>query len=71
MVAARYFQKLSSPCKQLIWFEESAHNIPFEEPQTFNTTVIEASRFLKSEMCSKGKDPVIPSLPAPRIGYGS
>lgn len=71
VVAARYFQKLNAPCKQLIWFEESAHNIPFEEPQTFNTTVIEASRLLKPGMCSNRKDPVIPSLPAPRVGYGS
>jgi proline iminopeptidase len=33
--AAQYFDTLSAPVKQLIWFEESAHNIPFEEPERF------------------------------------
>lgn len=33
--AADYFQTLSAPVKRLIWLEESAHNIPFEEPERF------------------------------------
>lgn len=33
--AADYFETLSAPAKQLIWFEKSAHNIPFEEPERF------------------------------------
>ncbi len=40
MVAANYLKKLNAPCKQLIWFEESAHNIPFEEPDTFIKVMI-------------------------------
>lgn len=33
--AADYFDILSAPAKRLIWFEHSAHNIPFEEPDRF------------------------------------
>jgi proline iminopeptidase len=33
---ARYFDLIDAPCKRLVWFEESAHNPPFEEPQKFN-----------------------------------
>jgi proline iminopeptidase len=33
--AADYFKTLSAPAKRLVWFEESAHNIPFEEPERF------------------------------------
>ncbi|WP_174627697.1 alpha/beta fold hydrolase [Candidatus Methylobacter favarea] len=41
-VAATYFRALQAPIKQLIWFEESAHNIPFEEPDLFNVNVLNA-----------------------------
>lgn len=40
-VAARYFDTLQAPQKNLVWFEQSAHNIPFEEPDRFNKAVIE------------------------------
>lgn len=40
-IAARYFDTLQAPRKELVWFEASAHDIPFEEPDRFNTTVIE------------------------------
>jgi len=40
--AADYFQALSAPDKQLIWFEKSAHNIPFEEPALFAAALIAA-----------------------------
>jgi pimeloyl-ACP methyl ester carboxylesterase len=35
-LAATYFDTLRAPAKSLIWFEHSAHNIPFEEPDRFN-----------------------------------
>ncbi|WP_019867770.1 alpha/beta fold hydrolase [Methylovulum miyakonense] len=35
-LAAHYFDTLTAPCKQLVWFEQSAHNPPFEEPDKFN-----------------------------------
>jgi proline iminopeptidase len=41
LLAARYFQRLHAPDKRLIWFEHSAHNPPFEEPELFNRTLID------------------------------
>jgi len=40
-IAAGYFDTLHAPYKHLVWFEESAHNIPFEEPKHFNKVMIE------------------------------
>jgi pimeloyl-ACP methyl ester carboxylesterase len=34
-LAAAYFETLAAPCKRLVWFEGSAHNVPFEEPAAF------------------------------------
>lgn len=34
-LAAAYFDTIVAPCKQLHWFESSAHNPPFEEPRAF------------------------------------
>lgn len=36
-----YFDVLSAPSKRLVWFEESAHEPPFEEPAKFNATMVE------------------------------
>ena len=33
--AIDFLEHLSAPRKQTIWFEHSAHNIPFEEPELF------------------------------------
>jgi pimeloyl-ACP methyl ester carboxylesterase len=41
-LAAHYFAQLVAPHKQLIWFENSAHNIPFEEPDVFNKRLLSA-----------------------------
>jgi proline iminopeptidase len=35
VLAERYFDTVAAPCKRLIWFEQSAHNPPFEEPEKF------------------------------------
>lgn len=35
VLAERYFQMLDAPCARLVWFEQSAHNPPFEEPERF------------------------------------
>jgi len=40
-LAAEYFWTLDAPTKELIWFENSAHNVPFEEPELFNEKVRE------------------------------
>ena len=37
--------RLDAASKCLVWFEESAHNVPFEEPDRFNETVV---AFVKS-----------------------
>jgi len=39
-LAAAYFEKLGAPRKRLIWFEHSAHNVPFEEPDAFDAAVV-------------------------------
>lgn len=40
-LAASYFQAIVAPCKQLTWFEGSAHHPPFEEADKFNNVMIE------------------------------
>lgn len=42
-IAGDYFHSLRAPVKRLVWFENSAHNVPFEEPDRF---VMVAGRFL-------------------------
>jgi len=41
ILAASYFKSIEAPCKQLIWFERSAHHPPFEQPEEFNRVMIE------------------------------
>ena len=40
-LAASYFKTIEAPCKQLIWFERSAHHPPFEQPHEFNRIMIQ------------------------------
>jgi proline iminopeptidase len=40
-VAAKYFDAVDAPCKRLVWFEQSAHHPPFEEPEKFERVLIE------------------------------
>jgi pimeloyl-ACP methyl ester carboxylesterase len=39
--AVDYFEKLRAPFKRLVWFERSAHNPPFEEPELFNRVLVD------------------------------
>jgi pimeloyl-ACP methyl ester carboxylesterase len=48
-LAARYLDALAAPRKQVIWFENSAHNVPFEEPQLFNETVVRLFKIQKTK----------------------
>ena len=41
VTAAEYFRRIEAPHKRLVWFEESAHNPPFEEPEAFVRAMIE------------------------------
>jgi pimeloyl-ACP methyl ester carboxylesterase len=40
-LAAAYLEALHAPSKKLIWFERSAHNVPFEEPERFDAVIID------------------------------
>lgn len=40
----QYFEILEAPEKELVWFENSAHGPPFEEPQKFNELVRQTAR---------------------------
>ena len=40
-LAEGYFDILEAPQKELIWFEYSAHNPIFEEPEKFNRLMVE------------------------------
>jgi pimeloyl-ACP methyl ester carboxylesterase len=39
-----YFDALSAPSKQLVWFEQSGHEMFMDEPETFNRAMIEVVR---------------------------
>ena len=39
-----YFGALNAPSKRLVWFEESAHEPPFEEPARFNASMVKLVR---------------------------
>ncbi len=41
VLAKAYFDIIEAPDKRLIWFEQSAHNPPFEEPDTFVHVVVD------------------------------
>jgi proline iminopeptidase len=54
VLAARYFERIEAPDKRLVWFEQSAHNPPFEEPDRFNRTLVEVLRpFINPEQVSE------------------
>ncbi|MFC1483937.1 alpha/beta fold hydrolase [Candidatus Neomarinimicrobiota bacterium] len=41
VLAKEYFDQLQAPYREFIWFENSAHSPPFEEPEKFNVLMIE------------------------------
>ncbi|HEX7761628.1 MAG TPA: alpha/beta hydrolase [Caulobacteraceae bacterium] len=44
LVSAAYFEVLEAPHKELIWFENSGHMAPCEEPELFNRAMIDRVR---------------------------
>ena len=46
-VAAAYFEKLIAPSKTLVWFENSGHFAPFEEPDKFNAEMAKIAAAMK------------------------
>jgi proline iminopeptidase len=41
VLAAEWFATIEAPAKRLVWFEHSAHNPPFEEPEAFVRAMVE------------------------------
>ncbi len=39
-LAASYLERLSAPYKKVVWFENSAHNPNYEEPERFNRVLV-------------------------------
>lgn len=46
-LAAEYFERLEAPDKELVWFENSAHSPPFEEPDRFNAEIVRIARVVR------------------------
>jgi proline iminopeptidase len=44
VLATEYFAAINAPSKRLIWFEQSAHNPPFEEPRAFVAAMLQYVR---------------------------
>jgi pimeloyl-ACP methyl ester carboxylesterase len=44
VLTQQYFNLMKAPHKELIWFERSAHMMPFEEPEKFNELMIKIKR---------------------------
>ncbi|HEY0824582.1 MAG TPA: alpha/beta hydrolase, partial [Ramlibacter sp.] len=42
-LAQRWQSLLQAPARRLVWFEQSAHNPPFEEPARFVAEVVRAA----------------------------
>ena len=40
VLAEEYFRNIDAPVKRLFWFEHSAHNPPFEEPEAFVAVMV-------------------------------
>lgn len=43
-LSAEYFETLRAPRKEIVWFEQSAHDIPFDEPRHFNAQILDVAR---------------------------
>lgn len=51
-LAEQYFRAIRAPAKRLVWFEQSAHNPQFEEPQKFTQLLINEIRSLADAAAS-------------------
>jgi proline iminopeptidase len=40
VLAEAYFEHIEAPCTRLVWFEQAAHNPPFEQSDKFNRLII-------------------------------
>ena len=51
ILSEQYFARIKAPFKGIVWFEQSAHNPPFEEPVKFNQVLIEQVLPLSEPAC--------------------
>ncbi|MGV3492748.1 MAG: alpha/beta fold hydrolase [Ramlibacter sp.] len=56
-LAAQWFAALQAPAKRLVWFERSARNPPFEEPEAFVREVLALDRRLTAPPASRNAPP--------------
>lgn len=75
ILAEQYFNTIDAPCKRLIWFERSAHNPPFEEPERFVHVMVNEVLPLptgQSKSCIESVDPAKrinqPATPSAEFG---
>ena len=52
-LAEQYFNMIEAPCKLLLWFDQSGHNPPFEEPERFNAIMIKDVLPLATDGCAQ------------------
>jgi pimeloyl-ACP methyl ester carboxylesterase len=57
VLAARWFEKLEAPRKELVWFERSAHFVNTEEPEAFHAVLIERVRPVATRVRPSGSVP--------------
>jgi proline iminopeptidase len=53
VLAEAYLRRIQAPCTQIVWFERSAHNPPFEEPDAFTRAVIDTVGRLSTQCGGK------------------
>jgi len=70
-LAATYFGTLRAPVKRLIWFEHSAHNVPFEEPVLFNANVTSTLQSIGIRPESRPRKPLDGERPPADRGIGA
>ncbi len=59
-LAETWFRAVSAPCRRLFWFEDSAHNPPFEQPAAFVEVIVRHVAPLAGSGCAAAT----PDLPA-------
>jgi pimeloyl-ACP methyl ester carboxylesterase len=40
-ISTAYFDTIQAPSKRLVWFEQSGHYLPFEEPRKFERVLVD------------------------------
>jgi pimeloyl-ACP methyl ester carboxylesterase len=60
VLAEAWFGHVSAPCRRLFWFEDSAHNPPFEQPAAFVDIMVRHV----AELARSGCAAMTPALPA-------